>query len=41
MLHECALLVLVDACMLFWVKMRYFEFLILWYGVEYYASMRC
>jgi hypothetical protein len=40
-LHKYALLVLTVACVLFWVKMGYFEFLILWYDLEYYASMHC
>jgi hypothetical protein len=39
-LYECALLVLMVACVLFWVKVEYFEFLILWYNVEYYVSLR-
>jgi hypothetical protein len=30
-LYESALLVLMLACVLFWVKMEYFEFVILWY----------
>jgi hypothetical protein len=37
-LYECALLPLMVACVLFWVKMWYY-FLILWYNVEYYVSM--
>jgi hypothetical protein len=40
-IYECSLLVLMVSCVLFWVKMGYFEFLILWYNVDYYASMRC
>jgi hypothetical protein len=38
-LYECALLALMVAYVLFWVKIGYFEFLILWCNVEYYVSM--
>jgi hypothetical protein len=33
--HKCALLVAMVAYVLCWVKMEYFEFLILWYNVEH------
>jgi hypothetical protein len=35
------LMVLMVSCVLFWVKMRYFRLLILWYNVEYYTNMHC
>jgi hypothetical protein len=38
-LYECALLALMVACCVVWVKIEYFEFLVLWYNVEYYVSM--
>jgi hypothetical protein len=34
-LYECVLLVLMVAYMLFWVKIEYFKYFILWYNVEY------
>jgi hypothetical protein len=36
-IHDVVLSLMV-ACVLFWVKMRYYEFLVLWHNAEYYVS---
>jgi hypothetical protein len=40
-LYECALLVLMDECVLFSVKMGYFECLILWYYASLVSMASC